>query len=60
MASPQVVGEEVVVNTLKMSVTADKRWSQSLGVSGAITTSQCKEKSSMFKTYYVTSGFSTF
>lgn len=57
MASPQVAGEEVVVNTMKVSVTADKRWSQSLGVSRALTVSQCKEKSSMLQNLLCDLGF---
>jgi hypothetical protein len=57
MVSPQVTSEEVVVNTLKVSVIADKRWSQSLGVSEVLTTSQCKEKSSMLQNLLCDLGF---
>ena len=57
MASPQDASEEVVVSTLEVSVTADKRWSQSLGVSAALTTSQCKEKSSMLQNLLCDVGF---
>ena len=45
-----------MVTTLKVSVTADNRWTQSLGVSGALT-SQCKEKSSMLQNLLCDLGF---